>query len=150
MAETSGLTLERIGERLKRSVTLALHGRALARVVEQTVDSLLQHTLLVAEDNLGSLNLNQTFQTVVTNDNATIEIVEVGRGETSTIQRHERAQFGRNNGDNLEDHPLWAVDFGARTESFYHLQALQSLSFALLARVVVGAIAQFVRQCIEV
>ena len=150
MAETSGLTFKRIGERFERSVALALHGRTLARVVEKTVDGLLQHTFLVTENHLGSLNLDQTFQTVVTNDNAAIEVVEVGGGETATIQRHERAQFGRDNGDNLENHPLWAIDFGARTESFYHLQAFQSLGFTLLAGVVIGAVAQFVRQCVEV
>ena len=33
----------------------------------------------------------------------------------------ERAQFGWDNGDNLENHPLGSVDFDARAESFHHL-----------------------------
>ena len=48
-----------------------------ARIVDKTVDSLLQHTFFVAEYHLGSFYLYQSFQTVVSDDDTAIEVVEV-------------------------------------------------------------------------
>ena len=39
--------------------------------------SLLQHTLLITEDYLRSLDFHQSLQTVVTNYNTTIEVIEI-------------------------------------------------------------------------
>ena len=77
LTEAALLTLQRVGERLQRTVAVALYGTALATVVKQGVDSFLQHAFLIAQDNLRSLDLHQTLQTVVTNDDATIEVVQV-------------------------------------------------------------------------
>ena len=40
LTEAALLTLQRVAERLQRTVGVALHGRRLARVVEQRIDSL--------------------------------------------------------------------------------------------------------------
>ena len=94
LTETALLTLERVGERLEGTVGLGLDSRRFARVVEQRVNSLLKHTLLVAENHLGSFDFNESFQTVVTYDDTTVEVVEVGGGETAAVQWHERTQLG--------------------------------------------------------
>src|SRR5205823_8314978 len=58
-------------------------------VVEERVHRLLQHPLLVADDDLGRLEVHEALQTVVPVDHAAIEVVEVGGREATTIQRLE-------------------------------------------------------------
>ena len=60
--------LERIREGLQGTVAVCLDRTAATAVVEEAVHSLLQHTLLVAENHIGSLNLDEALQTVVTDD----------------------------------------------------------------------------------
>src|SRR4029078_3558198 len=52
LAEPALLALEHVGERLQRAVARARDGPAAAAVVEQSVDGLLQHALLVVDDDL--------------------------------------------------------------------------------------------------
>ncbi len=52
LAEPALLALEHVGERLQRAVARAGDGPAAAAVVEQRVDGLLQHALLVVDDDL--------------------------------------------------------------------------------------------------
>ncbi len=150
LAETALLTLERVRQRLERSIALVLHGVALARVVEQRVDGLLQHTLLVAQDHLGSLDLDESLQTVVTYDNAAIEIVQVRRSETAAVQRHQRAEFGRDHGDHAQHHPLGFVQAVRGAERLDDVQLLQSLALALLRRLGRSLVAQRVRHGIQI
>jgi hypothetical protein len=65
-----------------------------ATVVEQGVDRLLQHALLVPDDDLRGLQLEQVLQAVVPVDDAAVQIVQVGGGEPSAFERHQRAQVG--------------------------------------------------------
>ena len=57
LAEAALLALERVGERLERPVVRAAQDAAAAAVVEQGVDRLLEHPLLVADDDVGRLQL---------------------------------------------------------------------------------------------
>ena len=109
----------------ERTLVRASHGLATTPVVEQRVDRFLQHPLLVAHDDLGRLELKQTLQTVVAVDDAPIQIVEVGGGETPAIERHQRAQLGWKHRQHFHDHP---VGFDARAlEAFENLQPLGDL-----------------------
>ena len=150
LTETTLLTLERVRQRLERTVHVALHGRRLAAVVEQRVNRLLEKTLLVAENHLGSLDLDETFQTVVTYDDTTVEVVEVGSGETAAIQRHERTKFRRDDRNGLEHHPLGTVTVGRSDERVHDLKTLQGLGLALLRTVGVGAFAELCGESHEV
>ena len=150
LAETSLLALERIGQRLERTVRLVLHGIALARVVEQRIDSLLQHAFFVAQDDLRSLDLDQTLQTVVADDDTTIEVVQVRRGETSAVQRHKRPQFGRDHGDHLQHHPFGTVLAVRSAERLDDVQALQRFALALLRRLGRGLVPQRIGHRIEI
>src|SRR5262249_16857894 len=78
-------------------------------VVEQRVDRLLQHPLLVADDDVGRAQLDQPLQTVVAVDDAAIKVVEVGGGEAPAVERHERPQVRRDHRHDGEDHPLGFV-----------------------------------------
>src|ERR687893_441967 len=84
-------------------------GPAAAAVVEQRVDRLLQHPLLVVDDDLGRAEVEQTLQAVVAVDDAAVEVVEVRRREAAAVELHHRAQLRRDHRDGLEHHLLGAV-----------------------------------------
>ena len=75
-------------------------------VIEECVDRLLQHPFFVANDDFRRFECQQCFQAVVAVDDATIEVIQVGGGETSAFKRNERAQIRRNNRQHFEGHPL--------------------------------------------
>ena len=108
---------------------------AAAAVVEQRVDGLLQHALLVVDDDLGGAEIEQPLQAVVAVDHAAVEVVEVGRGEAATVELDHRAQLGRDHRHDVEDHRLGVVDpaavLVATVERGDDLEALDRLLAAL-------------------
>ena len=130
LAEAALLAFQGIGERLERAIVGAAQHAATAAVVEQGIDGFLQHALFVAHDHIRSMQLDQLLQTVVAIDDAAVEVVEVGSGETAAIQRHERTQFRWNDRDHVEDHPLRLV--AGLAEGFHDAQALGELQLLLL------------------
>ena len=150
LAETALLAFERIRQRFERTVRLVLHGVALARVVEQRVDGLLQHALLVAQNHLRRLDLDQAFEAVVADDDAAVEVVQIRRGETAAVERNERAQLGRDDGDHLQHHPLGFVQPVRSAERLDDVQALQRLALTLLRGLGRSLVTQGVGHRIEV
>ena len=110
----------------------------------------MQHTFFVAQNHLGGLDFHQPFQTVVADNYPAIEVVEVARGETSTIEGNQRTQFGGNHGNHLQDHPLGTVAALGSPERLNYLEAFQSLGLALLRAVGAGAMTQLVGEFVEV
>ncbi len=129
LPEAALLALEHVGERLERPVARARDRAAAAPVVEQGVDRLLQHPLLVVHDDLGRAEVEQPLQAVVAVDDAAVEVVQVAGGEAAAVELHHRAQLRRDDRDRLEDHPLRAV--AAAAERGRDLQALQGARLAL-------------------
>ena len=125
LAEAALLALEGVGERLQRPVVGALEHAAAAAVVEQRVDGLLQHALLVADDDLGRAQLEQLLQPVVAVDDAPVEVVQVGGREAAAVQGNQGAQLRRDDRDDVQDHPVGAVARAA--ERVAHLEALGGL-----------------------
>ena len=122
LAEAAALALDHVGQRLQRALVGARHGLATAAVVQQAVHGFLQHALLVARNDFRSLQLQQATQTAVAVDDAAVQVVQVGGGETAAIQRHQRTQVRRQHRQHFHDHPL-GLDAGL-LERFQHLQAL--------------------------
>ena len=150
LAETSLLTLQAVGQRLERSVRLGFDGIALARVVEQRVDGLLQHTLLVAQDHLRRLDFDQALQTVVADNHASIQVVQVRSGETTAVQRHERTQLGGDNRNHFQNHPLGLVDLARLAERLDNMQPLQRLGLTLLGSLRSGLVAERIGQLVQI
>jgi len=94
LAEPALLALEHVRQRLQRTVARARDGPATAAVVEQCVDGLLQHALLVVDDDLRRAEVQQPLQAVVPVDDAAVEVVEVGGREAAAVQLDHRAQLG--------------------------------------------------------
>ena len=125
LAEPALLALQHVGERLQGPLVGARDDAAAPAVVEQRVDRLLQHPLLVADDDVGRAQLHQPLQAVVAVDDAAIEVVQVGRGEAAAVQRDERTQLRRNDRNHGQDHPLRPV--AGLDEGLDHLEALGEL-----------------------
>jgi len=128
MTETTLLALERVGQRLERTVVRPAQHAAAAAVVEQRVHRFLEHALFVADDDIRRLQLHQLLESIVAVDDAAIEIVQVRRREAAAVERDERAQFRRNDRDDVEDHPLRLVrGLAERVDDLQALGVLQLL-----------------------
>ena len=148
LAEAALLAFERVGERFERAVVGAAQHAAAAAVVEQSVDGFLQHALFIANDDVGRVQLDQLLQPVVAVDDAAIQVVEIGGGETAAVQRHQRAQLRRNHRDDVQDHPLGLV--AGLAEAFDHAQALGVLQLLLLRDFGLHLLANFETQRFDV
>ena len=113
LTEPALLALQHVGERLQRAVAGARDRAAAAAVVEQRVDGLLQHPLLVVDDDLGRTEVEEPLQPVVAVDHTAVEVVEVGGREPATVELHHRAQVGRDHRHDVEDHAHRRVDRAA-------------------------------------
>ena len=67
---------------------MARDGAASSAVVEEGVDRLLEHALLVVDDDLGRPEVQQPLQPVVPVDDAPVQVVEVRGGEPATVELH--------------------------------------------------------------
>ena len=141
LAETSLFPLETVAERFQRSVALRFYRVVLARVIEQAVHRLLKHALLVAEDDFRCLDFDEPLEAVVADDNAAVEVVQVGGGETSAVQRDEGPQFRRNDRNDLQHHPFGFVDFARLAERLDDVEPLEGFGLALLRGLRAGLVA---------
>ena len=66
LTEAAALTFDHVGQRLQRTLGRTGHGFAAAAVVQQRVNSFLQHAFFIADDDVRSLELKKTLQTIVT------------------------------------------------------------------------------------
>src|SRR5690348_4780508 len=106
LAEAALLAFQHVRERLQRAFVGAGNDPAAPAVIEQRIDGFLQHALLVPHDDVGRAQLDEALQPIVAVDDAAVEVVEVGGGEAAAIERHERAQLGRDDRHDFEDHPF--------------------------------------------
>src|SRR6476469_8242499 len=104
LTETTLLALEHVGQRLERTVAGARDRAATTAVVEEAVDGLLEHALLVVDDDLGGTEVEEALQAVVAVDDAPVEVVEVRGREAATVELHHGAQVRGDDRDRVEDH----------------------------------------------
>ncbi len=93
-----------------------------AGVVKQSVNCFLQQSLFVVDDAFRGSNFLHLLEPVVAVYNSPVKVVEVAGGEPSAIQLNHRSQFGRQNGENLQNHPLRSV--ARLPEGFHNLKPL--------------------------
>src|SRR3546814_8989025 len=99
LAEATLLALEHVRQRFQRTLVGARDRATAAAVVEQRIDGFLQHALFVADDDVRRAQLHQPLQAVVAVDDAAVEVVQVQGREATAIERHPRAQLGRDHGE---------------------------------------------------
>ncbi len=80
---------------------------------------------------------DELLEPVVAVDDATIQIVEIGRREAAAVERHERTQVRRNHRHDVQDHPLRLVAGLARiagvAERVDDLEPLEQHLLAMLS-----------------
>src|SRR5829696_2927335 len=130
LPEATLLALEHVREALQSPVSGAGHGAAPTSVIEEGVDGLLEHPLLVVHDHVGSAEVEQTTKSVVPVYDPAVEVVQVRGGETAAVELDHRAEVRWEHRDGLHDHPLRAV--AAHAEGVDDLQAFDRL-LALLS-----------------
>ena len=134
--EAALLALEGLGEGLQRTTATARDGTATTAVVEQGVNGLLKHALLVVDDDRRGVEVKQALESVVAVDHAAVQVVQVGRCEAAAIELDHRAKVGRDDGDDVEDHVGRVV--AALEEGVDDLKALDGLLALLLLGILVG------------
>ena len=137
LTEPALLTLQHVRETLERSAALAGDRTSATAVVEQGVDGLLEHSLLVVDDDVRRPEVEQTLQSVVAVDDATVEVVQVRGREAATVELHHGAQVRRDDGHGFQDHGARVVQSTAlvvtTVEGLHDSEALQELGVTLRA-----------------
>ena len=90
--EAALLAFDHVRQALERTVGRAQHGAAATAVVEQGVDGLLKHTLLVTDDDFGGVEVDQLLEPVVAVDDAAVEVVKVAGGKIAAFQQDQRTE----------------------------------------------------------
>ena len=147
LTETALLALKHVRQRFQRAVTRTAHRTPTTTVIEQRVDSLLEHSLLVVNDDLRGAKINQPLEAVVSVNDATVKVVEVRGGEAATIELHHRTQIRRDDRHAVQHHSLRRVT--GIEESLHHLKALKGAGL-LLAATSLDNLAQLLRLTLEV
>ena len=142
LAEPALLALEQIRQRLQRTVARSGDRAAAAAVVEQRIHRLLEHALLVVDDDLGRAEVDQSLQPVVAVDDAAVQVVQVGRGEAATVELNHRPQLRRDHRNRVEHHAHRRVAVGL--EGRDDLQPLERTQL-LLSLAAADDLAQVVR-----
>ena len=122
LAEPALLALEHVGQRLEAVVAGAGDRPAAAAVVDERVARLLEHPLLVADDDLRGAQLEQSLEPVVAVDDAAVQVVEVGGREAAAVELDHRPQVRRDDRQDRQDHPV-----GARAGATERLDQAQPL-----------------------
>ena len=125
LTETSLLAAEQIAEGFQGTVSGTGDRTSAAAVVDQSVNGFLKHALLVADNDVRGAEVHKALQTVVAVDDAAVQVIQVGSGETSAFQLHHGAQIRGNDRYNGKNHPFRLVTRG--TEGFHHFKALDGL-----------------------
>ena len=132
LPEPALLPAKKVGQRLELVVVTAGNRPASTAVVDQGVDGLLEHSLLVANDDLRGLEVNQPLEAVVAVDDPAVQVVQVAGGEPSAVKLHHRAQFRGQHRQDGEDHPFGLV--AALAERLHHAKRLDGLLSPLAGR----------------
>ena len=134
LAETALLAFQHIGKGFQGTVSRAADRSAAAAVIYEGIDSFLQHTFFISDDDFRRAHVHQSFQTVISVDDTAVKVVQVARSKTPAVKLHHRAEVRRYNGQHGEDHPFRLI---ARfTESFHFFQPADAADFALVAAAV--------------
>ena len=107
--ESTLLTLDHVCQRLEGTIIRTEHRSATTVVIEQGIDGVLEHPLLVSDDHLRCIEVEQLLQPVVPVDQSSIEIIEVTGGKVTTFEQYQWTEIRRNHRNRLENHPLRLV-----------------------------------------
>ena len=106
LTEPALLAFQHIRKRLQRTLIRPCNRATTPAIVEQRIHRFLQHALFIAHNDIRRAQFNKPLQAVIAVDDAAIKIIQIRRRKTPAIQRHQRAEFRRNDRHYIQDHPL--------------------------------------------
>ena len=149
LSETTLLTLEHVRQTLERSAVGALDCSALALgVIQKCIDCFLKHSLLVPDDDVGSMEGNESLESVVSVDDSSVKVIEVAGCKAAAVQLDHRSEIWRDDGDDSEDHPLGTVV--AVLEVLYNLDSLQQALVDALGALLLHLLSELDAQGLEI
>jgi hypothetical protein len=104
LAEPPLLSLQHVRQRLERTVPRARYGTAATPVVEQRVNRLLEHPLLVVDDDFWRTEVDETLQPIVAINHSAVEVVHVRGGKPATIELDHGTKIRRDHRHSFKDH----------------------------------------------
>ena len=129
LSETSLLALEHIGQGLERSCARSCNSSAASAVIDQRVHRFLQHSLFVSDNDVRRAQFEQSVQTVVSVDDTSVQVIEVGGRESAAIQLYHRTDIRRNHRNHIHDHPFRPV--AGKSKRFDNLQSSDDTNLLL-------------------
>ena len=147
LAETALFPFQHIRQGFQGTVARARDRTAAAAVIDEGIDGFLEHTFFVADDDVRCAQFQEAAQAVVTVDDPAIEIVQVRRSEAAAVELYHRAQFRRDDRDDIHNHPFRFV--AGVAEGFDDFQPADSAD-AALARRIAEFIAELFVQLVQV
>src|SRR5690625_1782061 len=129
LAEASLFAFQHVRDGLQGAVARPGDRPAATPVIEQGVNGLLQHALLVIDDDLGGTQIQKTLLATIAVDDTAVQVIEVAGGEPSAVELHPRALFGRDHRNRIEDAALRCVV--ASQERRDHLEPFDGASLLL-------------------
>ncbi len=148
LPEPSLLAFDHIAQGFQGPAVGPGNGLAPPAVVQKSVHRFLEHPFFIADDDIRSPEFQQSFQPVVPVDHPAVEIVEVRGGKTPAVQGHQRSELGRNDRNNLHDHPLRPIP--GLEKPFDDFQALRDFFLLGLGTRGQGFILQLGAQLVQV
>src|SRR5262249_23392552 len=148
LPKTSLLAFESSTQRLQRPIVDAPQDATTPAVVKQSIDSFLQHALLVADNHFRCAQFHQLLETVVPVNDAPVKIVKIRCGKPSAIKWHQRTQLRRNNGNDIQNHPVRTIS--RFQEGCRNFKPFRELELLLLRSLLAHAPAQFHGELIDV
>ena len=109
LSETALLALEHIRQGLERSCARSCDSSAASAVINEGVHCFLQHSLFVSDDDVRRAQLEQSVQTVVSVDDTSVQVVEVGGCESAAVELYHRTNIRRDDRNHIHDHPFRPV-----------------------------------------
>ena len=94
------------------------------------------------------MQLHQLLQPVVAIDDAPVEVVQIRRGESATIERHQRTQLRWDHRQDIQNHPLRLV--AGFAERFHYAQPLGELELFLLRSLGLHSLADFDAEAFDI
>ena len=105
LAKAALFAFKHIAQGLQGAIPRTGHRPASPAVVDKRINGFLEHSLLVADNNIGSPQVEKPLQAIVAVNYPAVEIIQIRCGKTAPVQLDHGSQVGRDYRNNIEDHP---------------------------------------------
>ena len=119
LAKTSLFPFDDLTQRLQRSFIGTLDGIATAAVIDESIHGFLEHTLFVAHDNIGRIQIHEAFETLVAVYDAAIKVVHVTNGKFPSIECHEWTEIRWQYRNDCKHHPFGSITTCDKTLDYF-------------------------------